>query len=73
MFFTGLAFGRFILLALGDHLGQFLQSLFQLLQGQIAAGCAQTTDIQQNFQKFVHIGYHASRNINGKGWFFDNL
>lgn len=61
MFFTGLALGRFILLTFGHHGGEFLQTFFQLFQSQFAASRPQATDIQQYFQKFVHIGYHASK------------
>ncbi len=61
MLFTGLAFGGFILPTFIDDGGELFQAFFQLFQRQIAASCTQATDIQQHFQKFVHIGYHASK------------
>ncbi|OSM49858.1 hypothetical protein WH06_25520 [Aeromonas salmonicida subsp. salmonicida] len=64
MFFTGLTIGDFILLTFGNNSREFFQAFFQLFQSQLTARCAQATDIQQYFQKFVHSVHHASKGGN---------
>ena len=60
----GALFGGFILLALADNSGELFQTFFQLFQRQLTASGTQATDIQQDFQKFVHSVHHASKRVN---------